>query len=142
MLHHLNLFSELISASQSLAKNKKANKPTAETSADDPAVDPATTVPPESEPTIPLENPAPTDHISMPENPVADDVPDPPSPARANSPQVNPTSPSPVHNTAPPTAPASPEVEVTGTAFVAPAEPTVLAKHTAKTEKLYKEKGK
>ena len=46
------------------------------------------------------------------------------------------------HTATPRTAPASPEVVVTGAAFVAPAEPTVLAKHTAKTEKLYKEKGK
>ena len=78
----------------------------------------------------------------MPENPNAEDVHEPSSPARANSPQTNPAPSSPVHTATPPPTTASPEVEITHTAYTAPAEPTVLAKHTAKAEKLHKEKGK
>ena len=78
----------------------------------------------------------------MPENPNAEDVREPSSPARANTPQPNPAPASPVCTATPPPATASPDVEITHTAYTAPAEPTVLAKHTAKAEKVYKEKGK
>ena len=63
----------------------------------------------------------------MPENPNVEDVREPASPARANPPQTNPAPPSPVRTATPPPTTASPDVEIT---------------HTAKAEKVYKEKGK
>ena len=131
MLTHFACFSSKPKPS----KKPKANKPIADHTADDPVVNPSTVVPPEGEPVAPVEDPAP-------ENPITENVQDPPSPARVNSPQVNPASPDPAHVDAPPNVPASPDVVVNGTAYVAPAEPTVLAKHTAKAEKISQEKGK
>ena len=118
------------------SKRAKANKPVADPSADEPVIDPSTAVPPEGTPAAPVDEPAL-------ETPAAEDVQDPPSPARVNSPQVNPASPDPAHvDVTPPNVPTSPDVVVTGTAYAAPAEPTVLAKHTAKAEKIAQEKGK
>ena len=91
---------------------------------------------------MPLEDPAPMDHTTAPENPNTENVREPASPARANSPRTSPAPASPVHTATPPPTTASPEFQVTGTAYTAPAEPTVLAKHTAKAEKLHQEKGK
>ena len=125
------------------SKKAKANKPTAETAIDDPAVDPDTTVPPEGERTIPLEDPAPMDHATAPENPNTENVHEPASPARADPPQTSTARASPVHTATPPPATApSPDVQITGTAYTAPAEPAILAKHTAKAEKIHQEKGK
>ena len=82
-------------------------------------------------------------YATAPENPNTENVHEPASPARANPPRTSPAPASPVHTATPPPAAApSPDVQITGTAYTAPAEPTVLAKHTAKAEKLHQEKGK
>ena len=127
------------------SKRAKASKTAAETANDDPAADPDTVIPPENEPTVQLEDPAPMDHnyATAPENPNAEDVHEPASPARANPPRTSPAPASPVHTATPqPAAASSPDIQITGTGFTAPAEPIILAKHTAKAEKLQQEKGK
>ena len=91
---------------------------------------------------MPLEDPAPMDHTTAPENPNIGNVHEPASLARADPPRTSPAPASPVHTATPPPTTASPEVEITHTAYTTPVEPTVLAKHTAKAEKLHKEKGK
>ena len=135
MFHNANSFC-IFSSKPKPSKKPKANKPVADPTADDPVINPSTVVPPEGTPAAPVEEPAL-------ETPLTENAQDPPSPARVNSPQVNPASPDPAHvDVIPPNVPTSPDVVVTGASYVAPAEPTVLAKHTAKAEKVTQEKGK
>ena len=118
----------------------------AETAAVDPVADPDEVIPPESEHVIQLDDPAPMDHdyTAAPEGTNAEDVLEPASPVRANPPQNSPAPASPARTATPsqPVAASSPDIQITGTGFTAPAEPIVLAKHTAKAEKLQQEKGK
>ena len=108
--------------------------------------DPDDVIPLESEPAIQLDDPAPMDddYIAAPENTNVEDVIEPASPVRVSPPRASPAPASPARTAAPsqPTTTSSPDVQVTGTGFTAPAEPIILAKHTAKAEKLQQEKGK
>ena len=122
------------------SKRSKASKTAAETATADPVADPDEVIPPENEPTIQLDDPAPMDHdyTAAPEATNTEDVLEPANPVRASPPQNSPAPASPVHTAAPsqPNTASSPDVQITGTGFTAPAEPIVLAKHTAKTGKL------
>ena len=84
------------------------------------------------------------DYVAAPEDTNVEDVLEPASPVRASPPRNSPAPASPARTAAPsqPAAASSPDIQITGTGFTAPAEPIILAKHTAKAEKLQQEKGK